>query len=177
MSSTDKTRVQRKHFANGRLMEEEWFKGDTPHRADGPALQEWHKNGQLKQEQWIFDGYLHRVGGPALQEWDENGRLLMERWEQRWWEPQWGTSEKPFDWLQGMHRLDGPAVKEFDLDTFELVREEWRKEGKLHREDGPAYQWWDEDGNLLKEEWVKCGHSYTPTGHEQIAWKKRCSNE
>ena len=44
------------------------------------------------------------------------------------------------------HREDGPAVEKANGDKF------WYKDGKLHREDGPAVEWTNGD-----KEWYKDG--------------------
>ncbi len=65
----------------------------------------------------------------------------------------------------------------------------WFKEGKLHREDGPAIiypdgrQWWYKEGEWHREDgpaiiypdgrqwWYKEGEKYEPSAHELIVYK------
>ena len=38
-------------------------------------------------------------------------------------------------------------------DEGQLIREEWRVDGKFHRVDGPAVHRWNDEGQLILEEW------------------------
>lgn len=61
-----------------------YYKDDTPHREDGPAI-EWADSGK----QWIVNGVTHRIGGPAFERADGH-----KEW-----------------WVNGKrHRLEGPAI-------------------------------------------------------------------
>jgi hypothetical protein len=46
-----------------------------------------------------------------------------------------------------LHRLDGPAVREWSEAGF-LTYEAFYIEGERYREDGPAQIWWREDGSV-----------------------------
>ncbi len=64
-------------------------------------------------------------------------------------------------WKEGkLHREDGPAIIHSDGSQV------WYKEGKIHREDGPAVIL--SDG---VQEWWKEGEKYEPSAHELIVYK------
>ena len=50
------------------------------------------------------------------------------------------------------HRVDGPAVHRWNSEG-QLIYEQWRVDGKLHRVDGPARRQWNDEGQLIYEEW------------------------
>lgn len=50
--------------------------------------------------------------------------------------------------------------------------EQWWKDGKQHREDGPAEVQWDENGNKEIEAWYKNGAWYKENGPAITAWYK-----
>jgi hypothetical protein len=125
-----------------------WVKDGKFHRLGGPAVEspdpkksEWWIEGHLQDcpievtmegDVRVFlddQGNYHRNGGPAL---------ICERYEA------WYKHGKP-------HRVDGPAVKWRD------GRESWQLDGKRHRVGGPAvktkesHEFW-KDGRLHREE-------------------------
>jgi hypothetical protein len=53
--------------------------------------------------------------------------------------------------------------RETDPLTGIVTREEWRKGGKLDRDDGPAFTLRDDQtGTVIREEWYKDGHQIEP---------------
>lgn len=56
------------------------------------------------------------------------------------------------------HRENGPAYQLW-YKNGQLWTEVWLKDGKVHRDDGPAYQIWHEDGQLKKELWYINGEN------------------
>ena len=50
------TEVRFKHWPNGNMKEELWFKNEKPHRDDGPAGIEYNEDGSIKKEEWWKDG-------------------------------------------------------------------------------------------------------------------------
>ena len=152
-----------REWADGR---KEWYLNGKLHREDGPAIERpngskaWYIEGkELTEEEFNNrstcttdsggikewrnkEGQLHRIGGPAI-EWSDG----TKKW-----------------FLNGeYHRIGGPAIehpdgyKEWYIEGKKLTEEEfnshfyctidsdgnkrWRnKEGRLHREDGPAVE-------------------------------------
>ena len=51
-----------------------------------------------------------------------------------WFAGEWGEESK-------LHREDGPALLEYDLESGELLSETWYYKGLLHRLDGPTHYW------------------------------------
>ncbi|MDP2696082.1 MAG: hypothetical protein Q8O87_02405, partial [bacterium] len=138
--------------------DKDWFINGKRHREDGPAVE--YADGT---KHWYINGKSHREDGPAI-EWSDG-------------EKQWYKSDK-------LHREDGPAIEyangnkywyingkglteeEFNLQmkpkpirTEYADRVEWRLDGKLHREDGPALEfangtksWYINGKSLTKKE-------------------------
>ena len=52
------------------------------------------------------------------------------------------------------------------LHINELGTKRWFKDGKLHRDDGPAVIWSDDE-----QYWYKNDERYEPSAHEIMAWK------
>lgn len=52
--------------AKGRVIREDWYFDDLPHRDDGPATTEYDEGtGTLKHVSFWEHGWLHRLDGPA----------------------------------------------------------------------------------------------------------------
>jgi len=62
-----------------------------------------------------------------------------------------------------LHRVDGPARIEYDLDG-NLLAEVWHKNGLIHREDGSAYTFYYSDGSIESERWFYEGDLYRKDG-------------
>lgn len=58
-----------------------------------------------------------------------------------------------------LHRLDGPAFQSW-YENGQLMQKLWFIDGEFHRLDGPAYQGWTETGQLEDEEWYINGVEY-----------------
>jgi hypothetical protein len=107
------------------------------HRENGPAIE--YENGN---KFWYKEGKLHREGGPACE---------------------YSNGDKEY-FLNGIKV--GPAVEydnEKEVYYINKEKEEWPKcwkneKGKLHREDGPAWEWengdkeWYKEGGLHRED-------------------------
>jgi hypothetical protein len=123
----------------------EWWANGLLHRVGGPAIQ--HPNGT---KVWYLEGAVSRLDGPALENW--NGTTV------------WVAEGR-------LHREDGPAIElhgchEFDIHIGtrtllpfaritsdcsplllrECADQEWWRDGRPHREDGPAKIWGDGEG-------------------------------
>lgn len=90
-----------------------WYHYNVLHREDGPAVH--HACG--RKEYW-YKGVLHREDGPAIidkdvKKWYQNGNLIYE-----------------------IHK--DVMDKKLPILTIEKGIKEYRVDGKLHREDGPA---------------------------------------
>ncbi|MDP2696101.1 MAG: hypothetical protein Q8O87_02500 [bacterium] len=158
----------------------EWRLDGKYHREDGPAIE---RVGGDKS--WFINGKLHREDGPAL-EWSDgkkvwyiNGRLHREDGPA----VEWANGDKDWYINDNLHRVDGPAIeyangdkhwyisgkslteKEFNIQMKSIPirtelegRVEWKLDGKLHREYGPAIEWasgdkeWWLNGNFHRED-------------------------
>ena len=54
------------------------------------------------------------------------------------------------------HRIDGPAIT-MKYSTGEKFLESWYENDFLHRENGPAFIIWNEDGSIKKQQWYNKG--------------------
>ena len=67
-----------------------------------------------------------------------------------------------------LHRENGPAYTLY-LDG-RLHQENWFQNGKIHRDRGPANIFFNEDGSVYAEFWMRDGQDYDPSTHERLAW-------
>ncbi len=65
------------------------------------------------------------------------------------------------------HRDDGPAYQEWN-DAGELTLEIWYQNDRMYRDNGPAYQKWNDAGELIKEGWRQNGRELTAREVEKI---------
>jgi hypothetical protein len=50
-----------------------------------------------------------------------------------------------------------------------LIEESWRRNGLIHRDNGPAYLKWNNAGVLIAEEWYQNGRKLTAEEVEKIS--------
>ncbi len=170
-------------FSDG---EKWWYKEGKRHRVDGPAVEcfdgtkQWFLHGNLHREDgpavefsngdkvWYKEGKCHRLDGPACEwadgrkEWYLEGKKYSEKdFNENLKTVKVKTAAEIPDGFTGIayftdgskgwlkdgkyHRDDGPALE------FGNGRKCWYKDGECHREDGPAVEY--EDGR--KEWWLK----------------------
>jgi hypothetical protein len=96
-----------------------WWKNGLKHRTDGPAV----KTPDGYREWWV-NGQLHRIDGPAIENPGIAKTIATTSYRE----------EVVEGWYQNgvSHRLDGPAL------IFNSQRKEYRVDGELHSECGPA---------------------------------------
>lgn len=133
--------------------------------SDGKTRVEWRR---------ATDGALHRDSGPAVEypdgsfEWWQDGQphrdgkpavVLTDDFNERWTELDylaWPRAE--IYYRNGkLHREDGPAY------VIPHLAEEYYRDGKLHREDGPASAWDYEDGEPSRR-WALDGQLHREDG-------------
>ena len=132
--------------------DKEWYINGLRHRVDGPALEwksgrkQWYINGQLHREdgpaiewpngdkEWFVNGKLHRLDGPAC-EWIDGTKAWFINGEKF-------DSKKEFNKKVAEMKKAENKDKPTEIDKFR--NKYWRNDnGKLHREDGPAYEYAD----------------------------------
>jgi antitoxin component YwqK of YwqJK toxin-antitoxin module len=69
------------YYDNGTKDYECWFKGNSLHREDGPALISYYDNGNKDYESWYKDGEYHREDGPAYTRYNLDGSKHYETWD------------------------------------------------------------------------------------------------
>ena len=122
-----------KYYPNGNIKSMEWNKSQIV----CPTLIQWHDNGQLQKVEWFPGSNYHRINGPAVQWWYPSGNLKRELY------------------AVSYNIGDIPADKQYyDKGWYDNGQVQYQiiqnKEGYRHCEDKPAYQQWDESGNLIK---------------------------
>ena len=152
-----------------------YYKNGMFHREDGPAKE--HIDGH---KEWYKEGKLHRLDGPAIEHsdgskfwWIDDHHYTEEEYKAKVSESNIVYTEEEFDELpkdkqngcvkfsngekcwykEGkLHREDGPAVECANGDKF------WYKKDQLHREDGPAIEYangnkcWYKEGKFHRED-------------------------
>jgi hypothetical protein len=74
-----------------------------------------------------------------------------------------------------LHRDDGPAFQEFDED-HNIVGLQWYQHGQLHRLDGPALIWHSSDGSPFSEGWYENGAPVKSPAQMLIGCEKALSD-
>ena len=182
-------------FSDG---EKWWYKEGKRHRVDGPAVEcfdgtkQWFLHGNLHREDgpavefsngdkvWYKEGKCHRLDGPACEwadgrkEWYLEGKKYSEKdFNENLKTVKVKTAAEIPDGFTGIayftdgskgwlkdgkyHRDDGPALE------FGNGRKCWYKDGECHREDGPAAEY--EDG---REEWWYKGLCFSQEEHSSL---------
>lgn len=169
------------YFFDGNVRQQEWYNENQQlHRTYGPAKIVFDTtDGSSRREEWYKDGKLHRKGGPAIIVF-VNDHVIFERY----------LIENIF------YRKDGPAEIKYWIDNYQKEYELFYTNGKLyrridyhhdglifnevwydskeryHRRDGPAFTEYDEDGNIVVEEFYIHGNlipkNSTVTLHENM---------
>lgn len=78
------------------------------------------------------------------------------------------------EWIKDgeRHRLDGPALLEWDAATGVVIYEEWAQHGEFHRQGGPAIIERDsETGGILRTEWWVDGKNIQSPSSQASAMK------
>ena len=68
-----------------------------------------------------------------------------------------------------LHREYGPAIIGFD-ENGKIIMEKWYNNGELHRKDGPAYIEYDENGKMYFETWYNYGKLHRKDGPAYIEY-------
>lgn len=138
-----------------------WLKNRRYHRdTDEPALRVYHDNGIVKYDKWFLNGKVGRINDndPYFQSYSESGVLESRTWR------------------------DGGLIKTaYYYPTGTLKRCTWKNQDwDFHRDVGPALICYDEDNNILTEEWLqndKISETHQPArvayysdGHKKYAY-------
>jgi hypothetical protein len=149
----------------------QWWAEGKPHREDGPAVE--YSDGE---KHWYKEGKLHREGGPAIERvngtkhWYKEDKLHREDGPAKeyadgtkyWFKEGYQYSEE--EWKVKVQELKEPKTKVLKLKNHEsppqnftgivehsLATKIWYKQGKWHREDGPAIEYSNGDKEWFKE--------------------------
>jgi len=69
-----------------------------------------------------------------------------------------------------LHRDNGPAYQRWN-NTGVLIQEAWWRYDAYHRDDGPAYQQWNSNGILVWESWYQNGLLHRDNNSNYLAEK------
>lgn len=137
---------------DGSSLEEVWYKNGKIHRKNGPALI-GIRNDHVVYERYMIESVLHRKGGLAaeINYWIDNHRKEYELFY---------INGKPYRRIDYHH--NGLIFNEVWYDSKE----------RYHKRDGPAFVEYDEDGNIVAEEFYIHGNliskNSTVTLHENM---------
>ena len=136
----------------------------------------------FKFEKWFNeDGEIYNSSAPAIIKFDRTGKKVSEEWYTK---------------KNTLHRVDGPAITEYNDDKTrevwcydgtihrtddgpsivnrlngKVVSQYWNKDGKQHRINGPAVIEYYEDGNKKLEEWYIEGRLHRLDGPAQVKYE------
>ncbi len=123
-----------------------WYNKDYKlHREYGNAYVEWWKTGNVKLTKRCWNGVLYNSSDGK---WEEDEK---DKWV------------KEVGYLPAMIEYDESGVvrkKTWVYSNGKVFSERWYKNGKLHRDDGPAYNEWRENGKKKVEAWFTKGVAY-----------------
>lgn len=122
----------RHQYPEGSLREIWHHHDDGIHCEHRPAVTITYPSGVVAHEQWYRRGRLHRDDAPAEKRFSPDGTLCSEVWYRK----------------GKLHREGGAALVEYDPATGEVMREEWRVIGVLHRQFGPAQSQRNDAGEM-----------------------------
>lgn len=110
----------------------------------GKTIDMTYPMGITLREEWWRDGKLHRKNNPAITIFHPENRERIET----------------YFFFDG--KLHSPpsgcaAVEIRDPTTLMLVRQEYRRDGELHRERGPALRTYTSEGDVLSDEYYLNG--------------------
>ncbi len=133
-----------------------WYRHGEPHREGLAAALVYYPSGRLQGEQWFLDGQAYRPNGlPVLTEYREDGSIERRQWNER------RTDGQSIPAHQAAFRFDGT-----------LRGENWRVDGKLHREDGPAIREYRRNGSLKAEHWFREGNRFRVNGPGAVMYRE-----
>ena len=165
---------------------EYWYRDGQQHREDGPAVVEHEGNGSSSEEYWR-NGKRHRDDGPAEIQRRPDGSIQSQYYWRDGTQPK-DTPQRDVDPIEGytrktrsygtiveeyrqngeLHRQDGPARVERCTD--DSLIEGYYRNGRFHREDGPAWIQRNPDGIITAERWCRDGELHREDG---FAWIDR----
>ena len=164
--------------------EEYWEHGQW-HRpaSEGPAIRQVAPDGKVLFEIYVEEGKLHRDPGegPAWvssQNGEKNVQYATRGLPHR--DEAHGPAVLSIDEATGvvlheeyfrrgvLHRDNGPAVRARELDGG-WSWEDWYRDGRFYRDpkEGPVYRAWDQDGNVVAEEYSAEGDELSASGAVQ----------
>jgi hypothetical protein len=107
---------------------EYWYRDGQQHCSDGPAVVEREADGSVAEEYWV-NGKLHRDDGPAEIEYGPDGFIGYQSY--------WRDGTQLEDAIQ--RDTDPPDGHRRKTEYDGTIIEEYRQNGQLHRDDGPAH--------------------------------------
>jgi hypothetical protein len=116
-----------------------WKLNGRLHREDGPAVESINGN-----KEWYCHGQLHRVDGPAI-EWYDGDKwwyLKGKKYTEAGWKKQVSSMKKrDVNSKTVSHEANDPTQQV--MEVVEDGTKYWKLNGQLHREDGPAIEWFN----------------------------------
>jgi antitoxin component YwqK of YwqJK toxin-antitoxin module len=142
-------KIKKTYYPKGDLHSVMYTKNGKRHREDGPAvLRYWNSSGLVMVKEYYVEGKRHREGGPAEIWYKEDGTLKYESFY---------VDGYPRDCEKGALYIDYHKNGNVRVETY-------KRDGDLHREDGPALKYYQKDGTPYREMFMKSGTRHREDG-------------
>lgn len=161
-----------------------YFIDGKPHRHDGPAyiLNSWaYGEARPIEEKWYLKGKPYRKDGPAnIMYREHDGEVELETFYNDWGRVSLyrkyyngSISAEHFYDENGInyHREDGPAYTIY-YNNGQVSEERYHIRGQIHREDGPAITHYNTAGRVTREEWYIDGKLHREGGPARIVYDR-----
>ena len=175
----------------GNLTAREYYVNGLRHREDGPAVEHWENN-MIKYRAYYINGHKHREDGPAIEEWYgiqivkreyyvDNGLHRTDGAASKKWSNVGVKMYRAYCVYGRICSYTSPALTIWNKDGIKIY-EIWCTDGNItnttgkmtfnyplkmyfhyHCESGPAYKKWNDNGQLIKEEYYSDNMTYTPS--------------
>ena len=137
------------YLSDGTISGVFYCKNNKLHRENGPAVIQYFEDGQIKSEEYFLNGEYFESDSPSKIEYYSNGNVYLEIYKN--FTNKQGKITKCFRYSNGnmkreeyqyecndkmldnFHRLDGPAIIDYDMNG-KVVNEEYFINGKQYDE-------------------------------------------
>ena len=147
----------------------EYTRDGKRHRVGGPAVTLRYENGKIEYKGWYQNGVRTRQNDqPAEIQYGEDGRIIGRAWFKD------GLLGRDKDNPSGISVVNFPPVSNLEVASSDMWRDraqtykEWRKNGRFHREKGPARMWIDSNFNTTSESYWWNGRQVSEDEHAAL---------
>ena len=163
-------------YINGPKKSECWYKHRNKHSDNGPAETIWDFNGIKRAEYWYKDNKMLRENGPAVIWWYPNSIKNYELWYGKTIvrnDNDINDNDINYNDINpndsNNYYENGTLEKNIDINKHEF----WYRNGREHRENGPAETIWNTKGTKISECWNINGREHRENGPTEIIWNTK----